>query len=74
MTFLTTFLEIFDWGTDIKNVQIYKNSCDDCMAVCNNTHFIDGKFYFQNQYSIILIIYRKDELCTANVFRALQGL
>ena len=35
MTFLTTFLEIFDWGTDINNVQIYKNECNGCAKFDN---------------------------------------
>ena len=50
MTILTTLLEMFDWATDINNVQIYKKECDGC-AKFNDINYIYRKFYFQIQYS-----------------------
>ena len=61
MTFLTTFLEMFDWATDINNVQIYRNECNGCAKFYNTTNinYTYRKFYFQSWNSLILI----DILC-----------
>ena len=45
MTFLTTFLEMLDWATDINNVRIYKKDCNDC----------DRFGYIRYGYGIVLL-------------------
>ena len=36
-TFLSTLLEIFDWGTDINNIKIYGADCMKCTSIGNGS-------------------------------------
>jgi len=54
-TIVSSFLEIFDGGTDIKSVKIYGDSCNHCTDVAENSPenwlSINGKYYYQSVMS-----------------------
>ena len=57
MTFLTAFLEMFDFATDVNNVQIYKKECNGCDRFDNIVGPRYRKFYFHSQYSLITVFF-----------------